>query len=181
MKGGINAWKGLVAEGAPEAGMAYFDPAARPEELTALAWILEEGSRRFYAEMARRQRDQGEAVLFQELAADEEAHESFLFRLYRDLSGGEPDPGFPKSLVSLDPGVQYLEGGMVLDDALEWTRGRDRKEILEFSLSLEANAIDLYVKMERKAEGKESKKVFQTVADQERQHLKRLTAALEKD
>jgi rubrerythrin len=180
MKGGINAWKGMVAEGAPEAGMAYFDRAATPEELTALAWILEEGSRRFYGEMGRQEKDRAKAVLFEDLAADEEAHGSFLFELYRGLSGGRPDPGFPKSMVNLDPGVQYLEGGIVLDDALEWTRGRDRREILDFSLSLEANAIDLYVKMERKAEEKESKKVFQTVADREREHLKRLAAALEK-
>jgi rubrerythrin len=181
MKGGINAWKGLVAQGVPEAGMAYFDPAATPEELTALAWLLEEGSRRFYTEMARRERDQEEAVLFQDLSADEEAHQSILFGLYRSLTGGKPGPGFPKSMVNLDPAVQYLEGGMVLDDTLEWTRGKDRREILDFSLSLEANAIDLYVKMERRAGGKESKRVFQAVADQERQHLKRLTAALEKD
>ena len=49
MAGGINAWKGLVAEGAPESGMAYFSPATKPEELIALAWSLEDGSRNFYS------------------------------------------------------------------------------------------------------------------------------------
>ena len=44
MEGGIRAWKGLVAEGIPEAGMAYFSPATRPEEMIALAWLLEDGS-----------------------------------------------------------------------------------------------------------------------------------------
>ena len=52
MQGGINAWKGLVAEGAPESGMAYFSPATKPEELIALAWLLEDGSRNFYLDMA---------------------------------------------------------------------------------------------------------------------------------
>ena len=48
MEGGIRAWEGGVAEGAPEAGTAYFTAAGRPEEFIALAWMLEEGSRRFY-------------------------------------------------------------------------------------------------------------------------------------
>ena len=52
MEGGIKAWKGLVAEGAPESGMAYFSPATKPEELIALAWSLEDGSHKFYSELA---------------------------------------------------------------------------------------------------------------------------------
>ena len=49
MQGGMRAWEGGVAEGAPEAGTAYFAAAGKPEEFIALAWMLEEGSRRFYA------------------------------------------------------------------------------------------------------------------------------------
>jgi len=30
MEGGIRAWEGLVAEGSPEAGMAYFTAGGRP-------------------------------------------------------------------------------------------------------------------------------------------------------
>ena len=44
MEGGIRAWKGLTASGAPEAGIAYFPPESSPSELTALAWILEDGT-----------------------------------------------------------------------------------------------------------------------------------------
>ena len=41
MEGGIRAWKGMVAHGLPEAGMAYFSPAANREEMVDLAWALE--------------------------------------------------------------------------------------------------------------------------------------------
>ena len=44
MEGGTSAWEGLTAEGPPEFGMAYFDGSEKPEELLALAWILEDGS-----------------------------------------------------------------------------------------------------------------------------------------
>lgn len=180
MEGGIQAWKGLRAAGAPEAGMAYFDPAKTPEELIALAWMLEEGSTEFYQEMSK-MKAPGAMTLFRELAADEEKHKSSLFKAYEKFTPKEPDPGFPRSLVSLEPGVDYLEGGIVLNKALEWARGKDLKEVLEFSISLEVNAVDLYIKMERRVGGKESKEAFQVLSNQERNHLQRLTAAREKN
>ena len=51
MEGGLNGWKGFVAEGELESGMAYFSPATKTEEFIALAWYLEGGSRRFYSEL----------------------------------------------------------------------------------------------------------------------------------
>jgi rubrerythrin len=180
MEGGIHAWKGLRATGAPEAGMAYFDPAKKAEEWIALAWMLEEGSCKFYLEMGKKEKSPEAVALFRELSDDEEKHKAALFKIYQRRSGKDSDPGFPRSLLSLESGVDYLEGGIVLKKALEWAQGKGLKDILEFSLSLEVNAIDLYIKMGRKVEGKEAKEVFQTLSNQERNHLKRLTAALEK-
>ncbi|HXZ37969.1 MAG TPA: ferritin family protein [Thermodesulfobacteriota bacterium] len=179
MEGGIHAWKGLRATGAPDAGMAYFEPARKPEELIALAWMLEEGSRKFYKEMGTKEKIPGAVDLFQELSVDEEKHKSSLFKIYQRISRKASDPGFPRSLVSLETGDDYLEGGMGLKEVLEWSRGKELKDILEFSISLEANAIDLYIKMERRIEGTEAKEVFLALSNQERNHLKRLSAALE--
>jgi len=181
LEGGIRAWKGLRAAGPPDAGMAYFGPADKPEELIALAWMLEEGARKFYGEMEKEARNPEAAALFRELSHDEEKHKSSLFRIYQRHSGKGTDPGFPRSLLSLEPGVDYLEGGIVLNKALEWFQGQELREIFEFSISLEVNAIDLYIKMERKVEGKEAKEVFQALSNQERNHLKRLTVAFQKD
>lgn len=179
MEGGIQAWKGLRAAGAPEAGMAYFDPVTRPEEMIALAWMLEDGSSEFYQEMSK-MKATGVMTLFRELSADEEKHKVSLFKAYERFSPKEPDPGFPRSLLSLEPGVDYLEGGIILSKALEWAQGKDLKEVLEFSISLVVNAVDLYIKMQRRAWGTESKEVFQILSNQERNHLQRLTAARER-
>jgi len=181
MEGGIRAWKGLRAAGPPDAGMAYFDPFRSPEELIALAWMLEEGSCKFYAQMGKEAKNQEAVALFRELLDDEEKHKSSLFRVYQRRTGKSSDPGFPRSLLSLEPGVDYLEGGIVLDKALEWAQGKELREIFDFSISLEVNAVDLYIKMERKVEAKDAKEVFQALSNQERNHLKRLTAALQKD
>ena len=181
MEGGIRAWKGLRAAGPPDAGMAYFDPVRSPEELIALAWMLEEGSCKFYGEMRKEAKNPETTALFRELSDDEEKHKSSLFKIYQRRAGKDSDPGFPRSLLSLESGVDYLEGGIVLKKALEWVQGKGLREIFEFSISLEVNAIDLYIKMERKVEGKEAKEVFQALSNQERNHLRRLTAALQKD
>lgn len=177
MEGGIRAWNGLRAAGPPDAGMAYFEPAKKPQEMIALAWILEEGACKFYGEMGKRAKGPDEAALFRELSDDEEKHKSSLFKIYQRRTGKDADPGFPRSLLSLESGVDYLEGGVVLNKALEWAQGQELKDILDFSVSLEVNAIDLYIKMERNVEGEDAKEVFQALSNQERNHLKRLTAA----
>lgn len=159
--------------------MAYLEQAKGPEELIALAWMLEEGSRRFYEEIGSKEKSPEEVALFRELQVDEEKHKSSLLKVYHGLFGEDPDPDFLRSLVSPESGDDYLEGGIRLKDALEWARGKDQKHILEFSVSLEVNAVDLYIKMERRVEGKEAKEVFLVLSNQEKSHLQRLSRALE--
>ena len=180
MEGGIKAWNGIVAKGAPQAGMAYFDPAKKPEELIALAWMLEDGSGQFYAATAAMLQDRETVNFLQKLAADEEGHKTSLFNLYRELSDLKPDPGFPGSLIPMDPGIKYMEGGVPLKEALEWVKGKDLKEILEFAISLEINSEDLYIKMERQVKSKEAKQVFKLLFVQEKHHLERLIRLSEK-
>ncbi len=180
MEGGIRAWNGIVAKGAPEAGMAYFDPEKTPEELTALAWLLEEGSRKFYAEMSGKRGDPEAIALFQDLSEDEESHKRSLFELHQNLSGEKSGTEWPPLPEKAEPGVEYLEGGMPLREALEWVRGKDLREALDLSISLEANAADLYIKMERKIEDAEAKRVFRAILGQEKTHLKKLSALLGK-
>ena len=69
---------------------------------------------------------------------------------------------------------------MLLSETLEWVRGKEVRETLDLSISLEVNAVDLYIKMERKVKEKEARQVFQALSNQERNHLERLSRLLEK-
>ncbi len=89
MTGGIDAWNGLRATGVPEAGMAVFSDADTPEELIALAWTFEEGSRKFYKKVSEILDDPEAANLFETLVTAEEHHKTILFKLYREISGSE--------------------------------------------------------------------------------------------
>ncbi len=180
MEGGIRAWNGFVAQGSPEAGVAYFEPGKKPEELVALAWMLEDGSQEFYSVASGMLEDRETVLFLKKLSTDEENHKQVLFQIYRELSDMKPDPGFPGSLIPADPGVKYVEGGVPLTKALEWARGKDPQEILELCISLEINSEDLYLKMERKVEEKEAKKAFVVLAVQEKHHLERLVRLFEK-
>jgi len=179
MQGGIHAWKGLVAEGAPESGMAYFSPATKPEELIALAWLLEDGSRKFYSELAVGMKDQEAKNLFKDLFAAEERHQAFLLKLYKDLSGLTSASGFPGSVISLEKEGDVMEGGLRLSEVLLWAKGKSVIEILELSVSSETNAYDLYVKMERQMKDQRSAQVFRVLSGEEKQHLERLSSLLE--
>jgi rubrerythrin len=180
MEGGFHAWIGFAAKGPPEAGMAYFSPGTKPEELMALAWLLEDGSRRFYLETAKILEDRKAVHLFQGLAADEENHQGSLFKIYQELSGPESDSGFPGSIIVTEPGETYMEGGVRLSEALEWIKEKSVRDILELSISLEANSQDLYIKMERQVEDNKAKKGFEVLSENEKIHLERLSSLFEK-
>jgi rubrerythrin len=181
MEGGMQAWKGFAAKGVPEAGMTYFSPAHRPEEIIGLAWLLEDGSKKFYSKIAEVLEEQEAANLFQKLSVDEEMHKGSLFKIYQEVSGLKTDPGFPGSVVAIEAGEEYMEGGLRLSQALEWAREEKLNGILDLSISLEANSHDLYVKMERKIEDKKGKKVFKTLAEEEKEHLNRLSSLFERN
>ena len=150
MEGGIRAWKGLVAEGIPEAGMAYFSPATRPEEMIALAWLLEDGSLKFYESLTKMMEDRETKGIFQNLKRSEENHKTTLWKMYEEISRKTPTHEFPDTVISKEPRGDVMEGGMLVSEALKWSEGKTSKEILELSISLETNSYDLYLKMERK-------------------------------
>ena len=174
MEGGIRAWKGLAAGGAPEAGMAYFPPDSSPSKLTALAWLLEKGAQKFYGEAASELRDSGAARLFADLAAAEEKHKDTLYRTHLEMTGAADDPQFPESVLPASAAPEYMEGGVEVAKALKWTRGKSPEEILEFALALEVNAYDLHLKMAQRMTDSRAREMFARIADEEKGHLNRL-------
>ena len=124
MEGGIRAWEGFVAEGIPEAGMAYFSPATRAEEMIALAWLLEDGSCKFYESLAKMKEDQETKGLFQNLKRSEENHKTTLWKMYEEISGKTPTPEFPDTVVSREPKGDVMEGGMLVSEAVKWSEGK---------------------------------------------------------
>jgi len=147
--------------------MAYFGDVVRPPDLAMLAWMLEDGSRLFYERMGRDSQDDDAQQLFQSLAKAEVSHERPLPNSTKVFPGAGPvEDGLPSDRADI------MEGGIKVSEALRWARGKDVTAILEFAISLETNAYDLYLKMERRLEG-DAKKVFLLLAEEEKAHLGR--------
>ncbi len=182
MEGGIRAWQGMVAHGVPEAGMAYFSPAADAEEIVGLAWSLEEGSKIFYQGVAEHFADDREAhKLFTWLVEAEKHHEEHLLVTFQSLTGKEPD--FVKLHAKFSDSIsgKVMEGGIPVKDALNWAKDKGVAESLELAISMEVNAYDLYVKMSRKLEDAQSREIFEKLAEEEQMHLEKLAELLDKN
>ena len=171
MEGGLRAWEGLAATGGPDAGMARFPEDAPVEELIALAWSLEEGSRKFYTELQALLTDREAVDLFQDLVVAEEHHQSALAELHRKFTGKTAGTG-----TSGDS----MEGGMNVFEALEWARGKKLTDVLDLAMGLEINSYDLYIKMERRGSDTKAKELFSQLSVSEKVHLERLAGLLER-
>jgi rubrerythrin len=176
LEGGIAAWHGLVAEGPPEAGMAYFAAAARPAELAALAWYLEAGSRAFYAGLAGSAEDPGSALLYRRLGGAEERHMEALHGLYLRTAGPRAPADFPRAVMPQERPDALMEGGVEVARALQWSRGKAPAALLEYCIALETNSYDLYLRMRAASGQPEAREVFDLLAAEERRHLALLTA-----
>jgi rubrerythrin len=69
-----------------------------------------------------------------------------------------------------------MEGGRTADQVLaqypDWIG--DIRESLQLAMSLETDALDLYLRMAGKIDNDEAKAVFFDLADEEKTHLRRL-------
>ena len=173
MEGGILAWNGQVAAGAPEAGMSWFEEARAPAEYVALAWILEAGAGVFYSRMAERFRASGTGDLFRTLASAEEGHKAALKDVYRRITGDEGDPVAPGEVEARDT----MEGGVSLSEALAWAGRREAGDVLEFAVSMEVNAYDRYLKVARVVRDPVAREILERLVREEKAHLDRLLEA----
>lgn len=179
MVGGISAWNGMRARGIPEAGMTFFSDSHGAEEYIALAWTLEDGSEKFYSRLESIEKNSGAKDLYGKLLDAEGHHKASLERLFTQITGKEKGDAFPWSVLDSKPEEGIMEGGMKIDEAIRWLDGKDTREAVELLMSLEVNSYDLYMKVGRSVKEGRSRKVFLHLADEEKQHLDRLSKLLE--
>lgn len=176
MAGGIDAWNGLVAGGAYEAGLAYFSGASGPVELISLSFALEEGNRVFYERVSQDVKEEEAASIFRSMGQAEERHKETLRELHARVSGKGGDPARPEGMKT----GGTLEGGAPLEETLAWAKGKTLGEILELAIAMEASALDRYVKMARAVADERSREVFLTLSREEQKHLERMASLLDR-
>ena len=172
MAGGIRAWEGATAAGPPDMGLYVLRGDETPAGFTAAAYGLEEGLRTFYLAMAGRTADNDSAGLFSRLAGYEEGHQDRIYELYRSLA---PDPlERPSFEASALTGV--MEGGFSTESFLAEHRAAlsSTADTLDLALSLEAQALDLYLRFTGRAADPKTRGAIFQIAEEEKMHLKEL-------
>ena len=172
IKGGIDAWNGLKATGQYESGMYLIEGRKTPEEFITMAWSLEDGTRRFYESVKDAVADEESRGVFDSLVKAEEKHKETLVQEYMHIKG----MGIKNGKYGEEQLSGTIEGGLSIDEAMTWLHEskRDLTDILEFSIQLETNSLDLYLKIFNKLENKDTQKIFGILAEEEKKHLLRL-------
>jgi len=170
--GGITAWNGRVATGSYDEGLFLLKGRETVEELVSLALALEEGSRMFYASVAELTFDAEAKNVLNTIAEAEVKHKINILEAYKLITGED----FAGDILNREPLKGVMESGVRIEDAISFLKeqGKTLLDILEVSMQMETNAIDLYMKILRKIEDANAKKVFDIIVEEEKHHLSRL-------
>lgn len=170
--GGITAWNGRVATGSYDEGLLLLKGRKTVEELVSLALAFEEGSRMFYASVAEITFDAEAKNILNTIAEAEVKHKLKIHEAYRLITGDE----FAEDILNRESLKGVMESGVRIEDAISFLKeqGKTLLDILEVSMQVETNAIDLYMKILRKIEDVNAKKVFDIIVEEEKHHLSEL-------
>jgi len=177
LKGGIKAWQGFRAVGPAEAGMALLTGKETSPQIIIMALGLEEGLRAFYEAMAQKADSPALSEIFGRLAAIEVKHKTKLLALHTIHSGSEAGAGAIEKELMKDT----MEGGLTPEEFLKINQSalQTHQEVVAMAMTIEAQALDLYMRQARKLDDPTSKEILQRLADDEKAHLAALGKLME--
>ena len=169
LKGGIKAWQGQTAEGPEELGMDLISEEESAEGVLRLAYGMENTLGTFYRDAAGKTDDAEVAGLLEKLASIEDRHKNRLLEVYRTI-----DPaGVDEAEMEKQASDRLMEGGFEIEDFTRkyepYTKKRD--ELLDLSMMLETQALDLYLRFAESVDNENSKSLLYQIADEEKAHL----------
>jgi rhodanese-related sulfurtransferase/rubrerythrin len=177
LSGGFKTWKGEAAVGEEELGLELFTGDESPEKTLVVAYSLEAGLRDFYTSMIPRVKNKDAQNIFQKLSEIEVKHQDRIFNEYIRLSGKPLSrEAFEENMVRT-----AVEGGLTTEEYTnlfqpDWESVAD---IIGLAMSIEAQALDLYLRAAHRSPNPESRKVLAHIGDEERAHLKQLGKFME--
>lgn len=177
LSGGFKTWKGEAAVGEEELGLELFTGDESPEKTLVVAYSLEAGLRDFYTSMIPRVKNKDAQNIFQKLSEIEVKHQDRIFNEYIRLSEKPLSrEAFEENMVRT-----AVEGGLTTEEYTnlfqpDWESVAD---IIGLAMSIEAQALDLYLRAAHRSPNPESRKVLAHIGDEERAHLKQLGKFME--
>ena len=175
----MHAWNGLVAEGPVELNMDIITGNETPPQIIKLAYGMEESLGEFYRIAKTKTEDSEVASLLDKLASIEEKHKDYLLELYNQIEATPSTTESFKAQVT----EQIMEGGFRINEFLKQNERflSDVPSLLDLSMMLETQALDLYLRFADKTADGQAKTVLHKIGDEEKQHLVALGKLREKN
>ena len=167
----------MKAVGPAELGMALITGDESPAEMIVIAYGMEEGLRSFYGQMSSDTNDSEVSRLFAQLAEIEDRHKKTLFEQYKYLEKDAPAmEAFEQQIVTT-----VMEGGVTKEEFLKLNREAlaTLEGILTVAMTLETQALDLYLRYSHKSEDQTTRNVLYKLGDEEKAHLASLGKLME--
>lgn len=172
LAGGFKAWQGRTAFGAPEKGLELFSGDESPEKTLMVAYALEAGLYDFYVSLAPKVNNAHARKLFQKLSEIEISHQDRIFQEYLKITAKTQErKDFEKQVVT-----KAVEGGLTTEEYIRLfpMDSESAADIAELAMSIEAQALDLYMRAAEKSKNAQSKEMLVQIAAEEQAHLKQL-------
>lgn len=136
------------------------------------AYLMEKGTREFYAEAARKAAAPAAQRTFMELSVWEEKHMDFIQYLYQAIMEDRDMAGFEE--FKNKSSAPVTEGGIPAKDLaarLEKVSISNDMEAITLALEIEGKAYALYWQLSKKASDSNARVVFRSMMEQEVNHI----------
>ncbi len=169
LNGGINAWNGITATGPVELNLDLVRGDETPIEIIKLAYRMETALGDFYRTIGTMTADKELASLVNKLAAIEDRHKGFLTNMLETLDSS----GISAAILGPEDNAFIMEGGFSGQELIEKNRSllESASDVLDLSMMIEAQALDLYLRFAGKMEDESSKDALRRIAEEEKAHL----------
>ncbi len=170
--GGIKAWQAETAIGPQDLGVELFNGNESPEDILKVAYSLEQGLREFYLTMEAQANNKRVKDLFAKLSDIEVKHQMSIYLAYCDMVPGDITKESFEQMVT----KKAMEGGLSTQEYLDIYQPDMESPIdtISLAMSIEAQALDLYLRVGEKIKNPASKKIVLQIANEEKAHLKSL-------
>jgi rhodanese-related sulfurtransferase/rubrerythrin len=175
--GGFNSWASGTAFLGEEKGLALFEGVTSVETALTVAYSLEAGLKEFYESMAGKVDSDPVRQLFHQLSQIEVKHQDRILEQYTELTG-QP---VTREAFETQKLPEVLEGGLTTEEYanLLMPAYDTVADIIELAMSIEAQALDLYLRASEKAQNEAGKQALLQIANEEKTHLARLGELME--
>lgn len=177
LSGGFNSWTSDTAFLGEEKGLSLFDGVASVRQALTVAYSLEAGLREFYESMTTKVESEPARQLFHQLSQIEVKHQDRILEQYTELTGEVVS----REAFEAQKLPEVLEGGLTTEEYanLLMPSYDTVTDIIELAMSIEAQAMDLYLRASEKATDEAGKKALIQIANEEKTHLARLGQLME--